>query len=126
MALTKVVSDPKMCKVMEDFAKEELQHKEKLELELLKMGRTLPSQEDLLISSEDNSILDTDYLLDMDYKDILLLAIEKEETSFRTYVNLLPHAADQESKDVLLAIAEEEVKHKLRFEIEYNMLMKKT
>jgi len=89
------------------------------------MGRTLPLEKDLPTPSEDNSIPNTDYLLNMDYKDILLLAIEKEEASFRTYVNLLPHAADAESKDILLAIAEEEVKHKLRFEIEYNLLMKK-
>ena len=62
----------------------------------------------------------------MDYKDILLLAIEKEEASFRTYVNLLPTVHDQASREVLLAIAEEEVKHKLRFEIEYDILLKKS
>ncbi len=32
---------------------------------------------------------------------------------------------DEESKEVLLALAEEEVKHKLRFETEYDTLMKK-
>ena len=64
--------------------------------------------------------------LDMDYKDMLMLAMEKEEAAFRTYVNLLPNVQDQESREVLLAIAEEEVKHKLRFEIEYDMLLKKS
>ena len=126
MALTKVVSDPEMRKVFEEFAKEELEHKEKLELEVLKMGRLLPSEEDLPALSGDNSIPNTGSLLNMDYKDILLLAIEKEDVSFRTYVDLVPHAADEESKDALLAIAEEEVKHKFRFEFEYDMLMKKT
>jgi len=125
MALTKVVSNPEMRKVLKEFAKEELQHKEKLELEVLKMGRTLPLEKDLPAPSGENSIPNTEYLLKMDYKDILLLAIEKEEASFKTYVNLLPHAADQQSKDVLLAIAEEEVKHKFRFETEYDMLTKK-
>jgi rubrerythrin len=125
MALTKVVSDPQMRKVLEEFAKEELGHKEKLELELLKMGRTLPLEKDLPVPSGENPLPNTDYLLNMDYKDILLLAIEKEEASFKTYVNLLPHAADEASRDVLLAIAEEEVKHKFRFETEYNLLMKK-
>ncbi|OHB59684.1 MAG: hypothetical protein A2173_02625 [Planctomycetes bacterium RBG_13_44_8b] len=126
MALTKVVSNPEIRTVFEELAKEELGHKEKLELEVLKMGRTLPSEEDLLALSEDNSIPNSDSLLKMDYKDILLLAIEKEDVSFRTYVDLVPHAVDEESKDVLLAIAEEEVKHKFRFEFEYDMLMKKT
>ena len=55
-----------------------------------------------------------------------MLAMEKEEASFRTYVNLIPTIHDQQSREVLLAIAEEEVKHKLRFEIEYDMLLKKS
>jgi len=125
MALAKVVSNPDMRKVLEDFAKEELQHKEQLELEILKMGMVLPAEEDLSAPPGDSSIPSTDSLRNMNYKDILLLAIEKEETSFRTYVDLLPHITDPGSKDVLLAIAEEEVKHKLRFEIEYSMLTKK-
>jgi len=126
MALAKVVDNPAMRKVLEDFAKEELEHKAKLELEVLKMGQVLPAEKELPAPSRDNYVVsNTDSLIDMDYKDILLLAIEKEEASFRTYVNLAIHAADQESKDVLLTIAEEEVKHKYRFEIEYDMLMKK-
>jgi rubrerythrin len=55
---------------------------------------------------------------------MLLLGIEKEEASFRTYVNLLMSVRDEESREVLLALAEEEVKHKLRFEMEYDMLQK--
>ena len=61
----------------------------------------------------------------MDYKDVLQLGMEKEEASFRTYVSLLATVHDQESREVLLALAEEEVKHKLRFEIEFDLLLKK-
>ena len=43
----------------------------------------------------------------------------------RTYINLLPTTRDQQSRETLLAIAEEEVKHKNRFEIEYESLLKK-
>jgi rubrerythrin len=126
MALAKVVDNLEMHKVLEDFANEELEHKAKLELEVLKMGRVLPAEKELPALSRDNYIIsNTNSLLNMDYKDILLLAIEKEEASFRTYVNLASHATDQESRDILLTIAEEEVKHKYRFEIEYDMLMKK-
>jgi rubrerythrin len=71
-------------------------------------------------------LADDEAQLDMDYKDMLLLGIEKEEASFRTYVNLLANVDDEESREVLLAIAEEEVKHKLRFETEYDLLLKKT
>ena len=62
----------------------------------------------------------------MDYKDALLLGMEKEEASFRTYINLIPSVQNEQLREVLLALAEEEVKHKLRFETEYNMMLKKT
>ena len=61
----------------------------------------------------------------MDYKDMLLLGMEKEEASYRTYVNLLRNVTDQESRETLMALAEEEVKHKVRFEQEYESLIKK-
>jgi hypothetical protein len=63
--------------------------------------------------------------LDIDYKDALLLGME-EEASFRIYVNLIPNVHNEQSREVLLALAQEEVKHKLRFETEYNMLINKT
>jgi rubrerythrin len=126
MALAKVVDNPEMRKVLEDFALEELEHKAKLELEVLKIGRVLPAEKKLPLPSRDDYIIsNTNSLLNMDYKDILLLAIEKEKASFRTYANLASHAINEESRDILLTIAEEEVKHKYRFEIEYDMLMKK-
>ena len=53
------------------------------------------------------------------------IAIEKEEASFRTYISLIPTFSDEPTRETLLAIAEEEIKHKLRFETEYNLLLKK-
>jgi rubrerythrin len=126
MALAQRVDNPEMRKVLEDFAKEELEHKAKLELEVMKTGQTLPVEQELPTPSGSYIISNTDSQLDMDYKDILMLAMEKEEASFRTYVNLLATVHDSESREALLAIAEEEVKHKLRFEMEYDMLLKKS
>jgi len=62
----------------------------------------------------------------MDFKELLLLAIKKEDAAFRTYISLLNLTKDEESREMLLGIAEEEVKHKLRFQIEYDMLLKKS
>jgi rubrerythrin len=62
----------------------------------------------------------------MDYRDVLLLGMEKEEAAFRIYVNLIGSVHDEQSRDVLMALAQEEVKHKLRFETEYNILQKNT
>lgn len=127
LALAGRVEDPKMRQVFEDLAAEELEHKAKLELEMIKTGKTLPEQQmppgrpesDYIVSNSDSP-------LDIDYTDMLLLGIEKEEAAFRMFVNLIPSVKDEESREVLLALAEEEVRHKLRFENEYNKLHEKS
>ena len=50
--------------------------------------------------------------------------MEKEKAAFRTYVNLMAETRDEQTRELLLALAEEEVKHKLRFETEYDVLLK--
>jgi rubrerythrin len=51
--------------------------------------------------------------------------MEKEEAAFRTYVNLAGSIKDEKSREVLFELAQEEVKHKLRFQTEYDILLKK-
>jgi len=126
LALADRVEDRQMRKAFKDLAKEELEHKAKLELEVMKTGRTVAVERKPLRPERDYILSDNEPPLDMDYKDILLLGIEKEEAAFRTYVNLSASVMDEESREVLLAIAEEEVKHKLRFETEYDLLLKKS
>jgi rubrerythrin len=125
MALAERVAKPEMRKIFEDLAQEELEHKAKLELEVMKTGKVLPVPEKAAIPEHDYIVSDDQSLLDMDYKDILMLGMEKEEASFRTYVNLVAQSKDVESGELLLALAEEEVKHKLRFETEYDLLLRK-
>ncbi|HCO96911.1 MAG TPA: rubrerythrin [Phycisphaerales bacterium] len=126
LALAGRVDTPRMRQVFEDMAAEELEHKEKLELEMIKMGKTLPTQQMPEGRPESEYIIsDSDAPLDMDYADMLLLGVEKEDAAFRMYVNLIPNVHDEESREVLLALAQEEVRHKLRFETEYDMLRKK-
>ena len=127
LALAGRVDTPRMRQLFEDMAAEELEHKAKLELEMIKMGKTLPARQMPSGRPESDYIMsDSDAPLDMDYADMLLLGMEKEEAAFRIYVNLIPNVQDEESREVLLALAQEEVRHKLRFETEYDMLRKKT
>ena len=126
LALAGRVDTPRMRQVFEDMAAEELEHKAKLELEMIKMGKTLPARQMPPGRPESDYIIsDSDSPLDMDYADMLLLGVEKEEAAFRIYVNLIPNVSSEESREVLLALAQEEVRHKLRFETEYEMLHKK-
>ena len=123
MGLAKRVVNPEIQKVFLDLAQEELEHKATLELEVMKTGKVLPEIEvpvpdfENIISSDGSQLL-------MDYKEILLLGIEKEDAAFRTYINFLTQVDDEESREVLLSLAQEEVKHKLRFQTEYDLLLK--
>ena len=123
LALAGRVEDPKMRQIFEDLAAEELEHKSKLELEIVKTGRILPAQQMPPARPESEYIIsDTDLPLDINYTDMLLLGIEKEEAAFRMFVSLLITVQGEGPREILLALAEEEVRHKLRFENEYNML----
>jgi rubrerythrin len=124
LTLAQRIDNPEMRRVFEDLAKEELEHKAKLELELMKTGKVVSTNRESAEISVGQVWQNSGPKLDMDYKDMLLLGMEKEEASFRTYVTLIGTVHEQGSREVLLAIAEEEVKHKLRFELEYDMLLK--
>jgi rubrerythrin len=126
LALADRVEDPKMRKVLENLAEEELEHKAKLDLEVMKLGRTVSTEQRPGRSSDEYILSDRATLIDMDYKDMLLLAIEKEDAAFRIYVNLAGNTQDEESQEILLALAQEEVRHKLRFEAEYDALLKQS
>ncbi len=56
----------------------------------------------------------------MDYKDALVLARKKEKAAYRLYLDLAEITNSKEMKDAFLFLAQEEAKHKLRFEIEYD------
>ena len=114
-----------MRQIFEDLAKEELEHKARLELEIMKTGKAVSEELPPVVADREYILSDNEVPLDMDYKDILLLGVAKEEASFRTYVDLITHARDVKTRDLLLELAEEEVKHKLRFETEYTALSKK-
>jgi len=125
LALADRVEDQRIRAAFEELAKEELGHKDRLELEVMKTGKTIAVEEHPVRSERSYIVSNDPSPLDMDYKDMLMLGMEKEEAAFRTYVNLVARAQDEKSQEVLLALAEEEVKHKLRFQTEYDILLKK-
>ncbi len=123
MAMARHVDTARMREVFEELAAEELGHKAKLELEVIKTGQVLTIPQELPPGPDSDYIVaEGDALLSMDYMDMLLLAMEKEEAAFRTYVNLVADTRDEQMQELLLALAEEEVKHKIRFETEYDIL----
>jgi rubrerythrin len=101
------------------FAKEEMSHKARL-LKIREEG-IIPSH---IVRVTDMKI--SDYLTEpvlkanMDYRDALVLAMSKEKAAFKLYTRLANEVTLAEMKDVFLGLAQEEAKHKLRFELEYD------
>ena len=117
MYMAKQMENPEMSKVCEEFAKEELEHKAKLELEVMKRGQVVS---DFDIS---DYMMDAGNEMEMDYEELLVFAIKKEETSVSLYTDLAAVIKDKESRETLLSLAQEETEHKLRFETEYRSLL---
>ena len=106
-------------KVFQEYAEEEMHHKAKL------MG----VKEQGIVSLQEEKVKDlkiADYLVDvraaadMSYQDALVLAMKKEKAAFKLYTILAERAEDPVIKKLFYLLAQEESKHKLRFELEYD------
>jgi len=113
-----------MRQVFQDFAREELGHKAKL----------LAVKRERLLAPVEQKIQDlriADYLVDgevrddMDYQGALVLAMQKEKASFKLYTHLAAATDNVRLRATLLNLAQEEAKHKLRFELEYDEVILK-
>ena len=124
MALAARMVNPEMRKVFEELAAEELEHKARLELEIIKTGRVVTDSKKKLYFETNDYAEDVGSEIDMDYKDMLTMAMQKEESSFRLYVDLASRVTNEDAYEILLALAEEEVRHKMRFEMEYDNILK--
>lgn len=109
-----------MAEVFAQFSKEELGHKKKIESIKGSSKIVVPEEkvQDLKIG---------DYLVEVDksrddlsYQDALIVAMKEEKAAFRLYSDLAGKTDDPEVKNIFLMLAQEEAKHKLRFEIEYD------
>ena len=130
LELAKQTEDKKLEKMFKKLAAEEMEHKEKLEFEAARsMVMMSPISEtfeaEMLDRLETEARikasafkLDGDLKVDTDLQKILLLCAEKENDSYRLYVELAGIMKDKESRDDLLWLAKEEKKHKKRFEKE--------
>jgi len=103
--------------VLKEFEREEWGHKKKLE-QISAGAQAMP----LLAKINDLKI--ADYTIpvkiapDMSYQDILIVAMKREKASFRLYTDLASRAADTNIQGIFKHLAQEEAKHKLRFETE--------
>jgi rubrerythrin len=113
------MKERQMRKVFEDFAREEMAHKARLLA--VKEGRALIHSgskiADLKIADYAVKITPGDNL---NYGEALILAMQREKAAFKLYSDMAAACTDDTTRDLFLALAQEEAKHKLRFELEYD------
>ena len=117
--LADVSKNQAMRKVFIQFAEEEKGHKKRLVA--IKSEGTFELSDKKVVDLEIG-----DYLIDvkpsseMSYQDALILAMKKEKSAFKLYSDLAGIVPNSNLKNIFLSLAQEEAKHKLRFEIEYD------
>ena len=117
-SLAERARNPIMREVFEQFAAEELNHR--AILEDIKAGElVLPAEKiaDMKLAEITNAVAPRP---DMSYQDLLVVAMKKEKQAFLLYNLLAKLCDDQKMRETFLMLAQEEAKHKLRFEIEYD------
>ena len=110
---------PYMKQAFEGFAAEERGHKAKLEA--VKKGKIAKlAKEKVLDLKIGDYLVDQKPSASMDYQSALILAMKQEKAAFRLYTDLAASTDDAGIRDLFLGLAQEEAKHKLRFEVEYD------
>ena len=120
MKLASMAAKPEMAEVLSTLAWQEQEHKAKLEA-VKAVGVAIGDEEvgSLGISSR---VEEVEPRAAMSYADLLVVGMKKEEKAHMLYTNLASVARRREIRDIFLKLAREEAEHKLRFEIEYDLM----
>jgi len=113
--------NPWMRKALESFAEEELQHHKKLKA--VRTGQIALEREKISGLGIAEKLDDTEPHPDMNYPELLVFAIKKENASYGLYTRLASIFTEPQLQETFLALAEQEAEHKRRFEMEYESLM---
>ncbi len=113
------VERPAMKKLLTQFAREEMGHKRKLE-NIKKGSLSFPHADAVTDLKIADYLVDIEATGDLTYQEALILAMKREKAAFKLYTDLAALTADKDLKIVFQSLAQEEAKHKLRFELEYD------
>ena len=118
--LAKRSRNDEMRRTFLQFSQEELGHKKRLE-------RIQTGGEVVVSDAKVQDLKIGDYLVevstsrdDLGYQEALIVAMKEEKAAFKLYSDLAARTDDAATRDVFLMLAQEEARHKLRFEIEYD------
>ncbi|HKL38733.1 MAG TPA: ferritin family protein [Bacteroidales bacterium] len=117
--LAENAQNEEMQKIFNQFAQEEISHKTKIR-KIKEEGSYEISKEKLRDLKVSDYMVNVKPTADMNYQDALVLAMNKEKAAFRLYMDLADKAQDEKMQQLFLNLAQEESRHKLRFELEYD------
>lgn len=107
-----------------DFAKEERKHQVMLE-KFMQDENSVSLPKDYKFKwitdiRRSDYLVDIDYTPGMGYRDLLLLAMKREEKALKLYNELLKQAQNPNAEKVFKMLCQEEAKHKLALETLYD------
>jgi rubrerythrin len=108
-----------MKEIFLGFAQEEKQHKARL-LHVKQGGQLLSAKEKVIDLKIGDYLVAVEPSGDMNYQQALIIAMKAEKAAFKLYMDLSKTTDDVSLKNLFVALAQEEAKHKLRFEIEFD------
>ena len=117
--LADFVEKPEMADVLSGLALQESEHKTKLEA--IKAGKIAIDEEEVGDLDITDHVEDVKPYAKMNYVDLLVVGMKKEEAARKLYTDLATLAQTQELGDIFLKLAQEEAEHKMRFELEYDL-----
>jgi len=117
--LAKNARNEAIGEIFKNFAREEMGHKAKL-IKIKEEGIIILSQEKILDLKISDYLVKNHHSPEMTYEDALIVAMNREKSAFKLYSNLAIKTDNGELRDLFLSLAQEESKHKLSFEIEYD------
>jgi len=124
MAVAERVGDPSVQAFFDDLVGEEMEHKARLELEVMKEGIVAKTVGVLPETTGGGIVVDPSQVKEhMIYTEALMLAIQKEKRSFRLYVRLSGMIEDDDLRETLISLAEEEARHMAALEEQYSKAM---
>lgn len=119
MELAGKVTTPGMKPIFEGFAQEEKGHKEKL-LRIKNGKLKLKHDQKVMDLKIGDYLTDVEATDDMDYQQALIVAMKREKAAYKLYMDLSAKTADADIAALFVSMANEEAKHKLRFELNYD------
>ena len=120
MEMAAMAENPWMRTTLEDLAQEEQQHQRKLEA--VKTGKIALQHEQVGDLGIAETLDDIRPQAPMDYRELVMFAIKKENTTHKLYTRLASIFSQPELQDLFGKLAAEEANHKRRFEMQYEWL----